>query len=366
MHKASRTAPTGEHNDTIVHQIMSFSGNDGIDVPLAVDDKFIAKYVHNPQGFLDFLNVFMHLERTPTICAHTLDVVTDNITKGNMTNNYLNEMLHFRNQNAKSLIVGHLNINGLRNKFFEVNDMLTQSLLDMFFISETKLDISFPNAQFRVPGFKHYRADRNGNGGGIAAYIRNDLPHRRRSDLESMIVSPAEAMVIEVIIRKEVWLYYCVYNPHFNHKQTCCAMIDELIDASQTSRPSNIFLIGDLNINLMCENDCKCLKDVMDIHGLCNLIESPTCYKSCNPSLIDVLLTSHKRRIANVLNINTGISDFHNLIACSAKMHVPRNTNRLIYYRSYKHFDETSFKHDLEIAPFHVGDMFDEIWYVLV
>ena len=115
-------------------------------------------------------------------------------------------------------------------------------------------------------------------------------------------------------------------------KQTCCAMIDDLIDASQTSRPSNIFLIGDLNINLMCENDCKCLKDVVDIHGLCNLIESPTCNKSSNPSLIDVLLTSHKRRIANVLNINTGISDFHNLIACSTKMHVPRNTNRLIYY----------------------------------
>ena len=59
MHKANRTAPTGEHNDTIVPQIMSFSGNDGIDVPVAVDDKFIVEYVHNPQGFLDFLNVFI-------------------------------------------------------------------------------------------------------------------------------------------------------------------------------------------------------------------------------------------------------------------------------------------------------------------
>ena len=45
-------------------------------------------------------------------------------------------------------------------------------------------------------------------------------------------------------------------------------MIDDLIDAYRSSRPSNIFLIGDLNINLMCENNCKCLKDVMDIHGL--------------------------------------------------------------------------------------------------
>ena len=99
----------------------------------------------------------------------------------------------------------------------------------------------------------------------------------------------------------------------------------------------------------------------MDSHVFCNLIGSPTCYKSSKPSLIDVRLTSHKRKIAKVLNINRGISDFHNLIACSTKMHVPRNTNRLIYYQSYIQFDETSFKHDLEIAPFQVGDMFDEV-----
>ena len=42
-------------------------------------------------------------------------------------------------------------------------------------------------------------------------------------------------------------------------------------------------------------------------------------------------------------------------------MHVPKNTDRLIYYRSYKHFDETSLKRDLDIAPFHVGDIFDDV-----
>ena len=29
-------------------------------------------------------------------------------------------------------------INGFRNKFFEVSDMLTQSLLDILFVSESK------------------------------------------------------------------------------------------------------------------------------------------------------------------------------------------------------------------------------------
>ena len=87
----------------------------------------------------------------------------------------------------------------------------------------------------------------------------------------------------------------------------------------------------------------------------------PWFIESSNPSLIDVLLTSHKRRIAKVLNIKTGIYDFHNLIACNTKMHMPRSTDRPIYYRSYKHLHETSFKHDLEIAPLHDGDIYDEV-----
>ena len=42
-------------------------------------------------------------------------------------------------------------------------------------------------------------------------------------------------------------------------------------------------------------------------------------------------------------------------------MHVPRNESRLICYRRYKHFDEASFKHDLDMAPFYVGNVFDDV-----
>ena len=189
--------------------------------------------------------------------------------------NYMEEMINFRYQNPKKLITGHLNINGLRNKFFEIHDMLSQNLLDLLFISETKLDSSFPNAQFRVPGFKHYRADRNTHSECITAYIRNDLPYHRRSDIESLVVSPIEAVVFEVFIRKEIWFYFCLHNPHYKHRQVCCNTIDALVDACRASRPSNIFLIGDLSIDLLRDKECKCLKDVVDIHGLSNLIESP-------------------------------------------------------------------------------------------
>ena len=90
-----------------------------------------------------------------------------------------------------------------------------------------------------------------------------------------------------------------------------------------------------------------------------NIVDKPTCFKTENNTLLDVILTSNRKRIAGTLNVNTGISDFHNLIAFSYKMHVPITGDRNIQYRSYKHFDNELFKDDIASAPFHVGDIFD-------
>ena len=46
-------------------------------------------------------------------------------------------------------------------------------------ISKTKIDDSSPLTQFLIEGFTTpYRLDRNGSGGGILVYIREDIPSR--------------------------------------------------------------------------------------------------------------------------------------------------------------------------------------------
>ena len=157
---------------------------------------------------------------------------------------------------------------------------------------------------------------------------------------------------VSALIRNQVWLYICMCSPHFKHKMACSSSIDAIIDACQSKQPANIFVLGDLNINFLSENESMCLKDVTDVFGLYNIIDTPTCYKSVDPTLIDVILTSQRHRIACTINVTTGISDFHNLVACSTKMHVPRNGNKSITYRSYKHFNQDSFKHEIDTAPF--------------
>ena len=44
-------------------------------------------------------------------------------------------------------------------------------------ISDTKLDENFPVGQFFIDGYNVlFRFDKNGNGGGILLYIREDIP----------------------------------------------------------------------------------------------------------------------------------------------------------------------------------------------
>ena len=55
----------------------------------------------------------------------------------------------------KSLIIGHLNITSVRNKFSSFQQTVL-SKTDILLLSENKIDDSFPDSQFFAEGFKMY------------------------------------------------------------------------------------------------------------------------------------------------------------------------------------------------------------------
>ena len=76
-------------------------------------------------------------------------------------------MKNLRLKNSRKAIIGHINMNSLRNSFEVLTEMVPDKV-DLLMISETKLDSSFPNAQFYMNSYsKPYRLDRNCKGGGI-------------------------------------------------------------------------------------------------------------------------------------------------------------------------------------------------------
>ena len=47
---------------------------------------------------------------------------------------------------------------------------------NIFLISESKLDDTFPNYQFNINGFKIFRCDRNRYGGDLIYYVDEGIP----------------------------------------------------------------------------------------------------------------------------------------------------------------------------------------------
>ena len=90
----------------------------------------------------------------------------------------LKALTNIRLKNRNRPITGQLNINSVRNKF----DILCSEIspnLDLLLVLETKLDDSFPTAQFLMSGFcKQYRLDRCSNVGCLLLYIREYIPFR--------------------------------------------------------------------------------------------------------------------------------------------------------------------------------------------
>ncbi|KAK2153895.1 hypothetical protein NP493_2247g00007 [Ridgeia piscesae] len=213
-------------------------------------------------------------------------------------------------------------------------------LVDILFITETKLDPSFSIAQFDVPNYRSFRKDRTGRGGGILTYVRSDLPTRQRPDLELQHV---ESIVIETTVCGRKWAIVCVYRPpsmpnacFIDDFTTCIDKVHVHFD--------NIIVIGDLNYDLVKPDKSQPLHTVCDIFDFTNLIKTPTCFmKDAPPSMLDVILTNRPSLLFNITNSTCGISDWHNMISCVIKGAAPPPNKRKIKCRSYKHFDEKVF-----------------------
>ena len=72
-----------------------------------------------------------------------------------------------RAESFDNIIVGILNINSISPKFDEFK-LMVSGYFDVIIVTETKLNDSFPKAQFCIDGFSiPYRLERNRNRGGL-------------------------------------------------------------------------------------------------------------------------------------------------------------------------------------------------------
>ena len=105
-------------------------------------------------------------------------------------------------------------------------------------ISETKIDESFPDSQFKINGFSNpHRVDRNEKGGRIMLLFREDLP------VKVLLVDKGNESYVEVTLKETKWLIKYSYNPSKNNIPAHLESLSRDLDL-YTSKFENILVIG--------------------------------------------------------------------------------------------------------------------------
>ena len=208
--------------------------------------------------------------------------------------------------------------------------------ITVFTISESWLNDSMPDKLLEIEGYETVRQDRtwrdvgtNGTqnpkkGGGLVCYINKgikysdlNLKHLNSSskDLEMMWVKLSLENVRPIVI-------VTVYRPPQGSYKQCCDLISEAFDRADLKDNSDIFLLGDFNINYKEKTGPGFRElDFMTL-GLRQLISTPTrtAFRdgALTESIIDLLFTySDHINTAKTLNLN--ISDHLGIVASRKK-----------------------------------------------
>ena len=218
--------------------------------------------------------------------------------------NAKSRLMEMKAQSSDKLILGHLNVNSIRNKF-EALKFIIDNNIDILLISETKLDDSFPSAQFLIKGFSApYRFDRNSKGGGLLFYIREDIPSKILTYSSNCDI---ETLLVDINLRKRKWLWNGSCNPNKSQISHHFECLNSLLD-EHSKKYENFFFIGDFNVNTSDSS----MKEFCSLNGLKNLINEPTCYKNSEkPTCIDLILTNQPTLFQRSAVLETGLSDFH-------------------------------------------------------
>ena len=208
-----------------------------------------------------------------------------------------------------------MNKNSVCNKIADLQIFIQNIPLDYLFLSGTKLDESFPNAQFNLDGYEITAGlDRDKNGGGLIVFVRRGIICKRISDFE---LSFSECICSELPISKSRWLCFSIYRPP--DRGNLSIFFEELSESLSNKaivKYQNIIAMGDFNIDLKIKGfGFNKLDQFCNLFNLTNLIKTDTCFPKSHKSLIDLFSTNKPLSFRKTHVSETGLSDYHKLIS---------------------------------------------------
>ena len=228
---------------------------------------------------------------------------------------------------------GYLNINSVRNKFFSIPHLIDNNI-DIFTIAETKLDSSFPDSQFLIPGMrKPFRLDVTSRKGGLLVFVNNDIPSKYLRNFH--LPRDIQAISIGINLKQRKLLVVSIYRPPDQNLDYFLSSITSLLDHYLTIY-EDFVIMGDFNVN----ESNPVMETFLNQHNCKNIIKNKTCYKSLEGSCIDLIITSRPSLHRFSQFFETGMRDHHSMIYTMLKSTYTRLEPKILTNRSYKDFYE--------------------------
>ena len=190
----------------------------------------------------------------------------------------MSHLRNLRSKNVGNIIFSYLNINSIRNKFENLCELVAGNV-DILCIAETKLDPSLQNSQFLIPVFhKPLKMDVRSRGGGLLVYIK---PSKTLTKFK--LPNNIQIIPFELNLRKDKWLFVCIYKPPLQNNQCFVSILSHLLDFYSNEYDNKVVLV---NFNL--EPSSPNMLSFMGSQNFVSLIKNKTCFEGTG-SCIDLI-----------------------------------------------------------------------------
>ena len=263
----------------------------------------------------------------------------------------------FSNTNHPSLM--SINIQSLTAKFSELSQMIY-----VMSQSNTHPDIiclrelwQFPdNLLFDLPGYHPlvYNLRKNAQGGGVGIFIRSNLKFNVLHDKSIFSERLFESLLIEVFINpSNPIIIGSLYRPGTKHpilsttdQNTNFLEYFANLCSSLSSLQTPVYLLGDLNIDVLQYGRCELSTNYVDLlfsYGLLQIITKPTRCTYNSATLIDHLITNMCNKDLSSFILISHISDHFPIVHHIKKISANRSEKKPFCFRDFSEANTNSF-----------------------
>ena len=265
------------------------------------------------------------------------------------------------NLKKRGMKFAHVNIATLIGHYTDMEVLLDEAKVDVFAVTESRLDSTILDSQICLSGYVCFRKDRNRNGGSCAVFVKNKWPSKRRIDLE---VDSLEMVCVEICPDKaKNTIFTVMYKPPIMKHDEFVEGFEKNLTKLADEMNKDITTMGDFNANVIAPKLCKYSRKLMQIsslHCLNQLIKEPTRVTEHTSTAIDLIFVNNAHRFVSHDVQNFGASD-HSIIFAIKKAGICKARAEIRESRSFKRYNREHFCKDIAGIRWSVIETFDEI-----